>query len=75
PPFRFNPLHDPESWWILTWVLHYYVDSNSRILLDGRDTTYQKCFPGLALAPGTTRVHVLLTTTKTETLTASFHTT
>ncbi|KAF8557267.1 hypothetical protein OG21DRAFT_1520545 [Imleria badia] len=76
PPFRFNTLHDLESWWwILTWVLHYFVDGVSQILPPDHDTTYQKCFPGLTLAPGTTRVHVLLTMVRKEPLPTPFHST
>ena len=75
-PFYFNPLHDLESWWwILNWVLHFHVDSDSQIPPPGHAKMYQKCFPGLALAPGTTRVHVLCAQMATKTFPPSFHTT
>ena len=74
--FHFNPLHDLESWWwILNWVLHYHVDGNSQTLPPGHNEQFQVCFPGLALAPGKSRVDVLLIQMIAETFPTSFRTT
>ena len=75
-PFYFNPLHDLESWWwILNWVLHFHIDSNSQIPPPSHVEMYQRRFPGLALAPGTTRVHVLLAPMETATFPPPFRAT
>ncbi|KAF8119863.1 hypothetical protein EV363DRAFT_1194704 [Boletus edulis] len=76
PPFRFNPLHDLESWWwIPTWVLHYHVDSDTQTLPPQHDTIYQCYFPGLNLAPGTTRTGVLQSALTTSIMPKSFEST
>ncbi|KAF9230900.1 hypothetical protein BU15DRAFT_83049 [Melanogaster broomeanus] len=73
-PFRFNPLHDLESWWwILTWVLHYNVDGDTQVIPDGHDAAYHSLFPGVV--PGATRSDALRSFLKTKVAPPSFHST
>ncbi|KAF9233645.1 hypothetical protein BU15DRAFT_66398 [Melanogaster broomeanus] len=76
PPFRFNPLHDLESWWwILTWVLHYHVDSHTEVLPPRHQDVYRWFFPGVNLPPGRTRLDALRSRLQNDILPKSFHTT
>ncbi|KAF9236609.1 hypothetical protein BU15DRAFT_76812 [Melanogaster broomeanus] len=73
-PFRFNPLHDLESWWwMLTWVLHYNVDGDTQVIPDGHGAAYHSLFPGVV--PGATRSDPLRSFLKTKVVPPSFHST
>ncbi|KAF9239066.1 hypothetical protein BU15DRAFT_47133 [Melanogaster broomeanus] len=73
PPFRANPLHDLESlWWVLMWVLHYHVDSETREPPPKQEATYQLHFPGLNIPEGHSRSRSLQTVLSPDALPESF---